>query len=685
MAARSSTEVRLRVLGKFALTVGGQDIVLPGLKTRALLAFLACSAEKAPSRDRLIGLLWGERFEAQARQSLRHALSTLRKLLGPRALEADRDLVRLGPACWSDVAQFHALISAGERSSLLAAIELYQDELLSGFTLREAGLAEWLAMERARLREIAIGALETLVEGSEASRTAGDTVRFARRILTLDPYRERAHRQLLHAFAATGHRNEALTHYRQLERRLQEDLGVQPELETRRVFEALRSGATAEARLADGGKTAGSPVAGKPAIAVLPFDNLGEDAATARLADGVTEDIITDLARFRGLDVIARNSAAAYKGRCVDHRQIGRELNVHYALQGSIQRQAGQIRVTAQLVDTATGGALWSDRWDRPDTDIFAIQTEVAEAVAATLGGMAGSAAITAEETRKARRRPPASLTAYDYYLLANEGRSRFTRESVLAGIDAATRAIALDATLGRAYVARAWLNYIASHYGTDMEVAKLAMESDARRAVELDPHDAEARAALAFLLSVRGRFDEYEAQIRAALQANPTNTQVLVVAAAMQAGYGKPAEAAELADKVMRLDPWMTAENLNCIKDAYFFARRFEDVIAVVSRIPQNARGLGARLMLALSYALLGRVPETRRACAELLAHYPLVSADRLLEQDWVFARTEEKDLILDGFRAAQLPLRAAPAKRPTSSSASATPNRRRSAAPGS
>ena len=555
--------------------------------------------------------------------------------------------------------------------------------LLSGLTLRETGFSEWLATERARLREIAIGALETLADDSESRRATGDTVRFARRILALDPYRERAHRQLLGAFTATGRRNEALTHYRQLERRLQEDLGVQPEPETRRAFEALRSGAAAAGRLADRGKTAGPPVADKPAIAVLPFDNLGEDAATARLADGITEDIITDLARFRGLDVIARNSAAAYKGRGVDLRQIGRELNVNYVLQGSIQRQGGQIRVTAQLVDAATAGALWSDRWDRPDTDIFAIQTEVAEAVAATLGGMAGSAAITVEETRKARRRPPASLTAYDYYLLANEGRSRFTRESVVAGIDAATRAIALDATLGRAYVARAWLNYIASHYGADKEAAKLAMESDARRAVELDPHDAEARAALAFLLSVRGQFDEYDAQIRAALQANPTNTQVLVVAAAMEAAYGKTAEAAELADKVMRLDPWMTAENLNCIKDAYFFARRFEDVIAVVSRIPQNARGFGVRLMLTLSYALLGRVPETRRARAELLAHYPLVSADRLLEQDWLLARTEEKDLILDGFRAAQLPLRAAPAKRPTSASTSATPTRRRSAAP--
>jgi hypothetical protein len=157
--------------------------------------------------------------------------------------------------------------------------------------------------------------------------------------------------------------------------------------------------------------------------------------------------------------VIARNSAAVYKGRSLDRRQIGRELGVHYLLDGSIQRDLGRIRVTAQLIDAATGGALWSGRWHRPDTDIFAIQTEVAEAIAATLGGMAGSAAITAEEMRKARRRPPASLRAYDYCLLANEGRARFTRESIFARLEAASKAIALDPAMSRAYATRAWLN----------------------------------------------------------------------------------------------------------------------------------------------------------------------------------------------------------------------------------
>src|SRR5262249_43741468 len=118
---------------------------------------------------------------------------------------------------------------------------------------------------------------------------------------------------------------------------------------------------------------------GMPSIAVLPFDNYGGDEATERLAKGITEDIITDLSRVRDFDVIARNSTEAYKGKSVDVRQIGRDLNVNYVLEGSIQRQGDRIRATAQLIDAKTGAHLWSESWDRPVQDVFAIQTEIAD------------------------------------------------------------------------------------------------------------------------------------------------------------------------------------------------------------------------------------------------------------------------------------------------------------------
>ena len=401
-----------------------------------------------------------------------------------------------------------------------------------------------------------------------------------------------------------------------------------------------------------------SPRAGRPAIAVLPFGNLSGDQASGRLADGITEDIITDLARFGDLDVIARNSILMYKDKAVDVRKVGRDLKVGYVLDGGIQRQADQIRITAQLVDADTGTNLWSARWDRPVEETFAIQSEIAEEVAGALGSVNGLESVNAAELRKLKGRPPASLTAYDNYLLAVEAKGQFTTEAIFSGIDHATKAVALDPAFARAYAVRARLHYNTIHSGVDYEAAMRAMESDARRAVELDPNDPEARASLAWFLFNIGRLDESEIEIRSALQANPANVNVLIFAVSILAWNGKSQEAVQLADKVLRIDPGASSGSLNTIKDAYFFARRFEDTVALISRIPENARSRGSRLFITFGYAFLGRHDETERARAELLANHPTMSAELLLNTGWVFVRPEDERLFLEGFQAAQLSL---------------------------
>ncbi|TIS43565.1 MAG: adenylate/guanylate cyclase domain-containing protein, partial [Mesorhizobium sp.] len=140
------------------------------------------------------------------------------------------------------------------------------------------------------------------------------------------------------------------------------------------------------------------------------------DDATGRLADGLTEDIITDLAQFPELDVVARNSTQAYKGKALDVRQVASALDVGYVLEGSIQRQGGRLRITAQLIDAKTGNHLWSERWDRPAEDVFAIQTEIAEQVTNRLGN--GVGLIQGAGRAAAKRKRPDNLTVYDYYLL---------------------------------------------------------------------------------------------------------------------------------------------------------------------------------------------------------------------------------------------------------------------------
>ena len=197
------------------------------------------------------------------------------------------------------------------------------------------------------------------------------------------------------------------------------------------------------------------PLPDKPSIAVLPFDNLSGDPKEERLADGITEDIITDLSRFRDLFVIARNSTFVYKDKPTDVRRIAHELGVQYVLEGSLQAQDGHARITAQLVDATTGNHLWSERYDRPLDDVFAIQDEVTEQIAGTLGSYWGQVAQALRE--RARRKPPESLEAYELYLLGVEAKHRLTKEDTIKAVELLNKAITLDPGFARAHVALAW------------------------------------------------------------------------------------------------------------------------------------------------------------------------------------------------------------------------------------
>ena len=174
--------------------------------------------------------------------------------------------------------------------------------------------------------------------------------------------------------------------------------------------------------------TPSTPLSEKASIAVLPFENIGNDPKWDRFADGITEDIVTDLSHSKDLFVVARNSTEVYKGKPADVRNVGRDLGVRYVLEGSIQPSGDQIRVTAQLVDARTGGHVWSDRYDRPATDLFKVQSDVTEKIAATLTGYEG--AVAEAERSLIRRKPPSDLTAYDTYLLGMEAKHKVRRKA---------------------------------------------------------------------------------------------------------------------------------------------------------------------------------------------------------------------------------------------------------------
>jgi TolB-like protein/Flp pilus assembly protein TadD len=393
-------------------------------------------------------------------------------------------------------------------------------------------------------------------------------------------------------------------------------------------------------------------------IAVLPFDNLSGDESTGRIADGLTEDIITDLSHFRDLDVIARNSTVAYKSKPVDVREVGRAFNVGYVLEGSLQRQDDRVRITAQLIDAVTDAHVWSNRWDRPTADLFAVQSEVAEQVAAKLGGVFGLGQITAAEVQRAKRRPPADLTAYEHYLLAVEAKGLRSPET---GMEHAEKAIALDPNFARAYTVRGWLRYFSTDTISDPEEWRRAFElagDDFRRGVALDPADAEARIGLGVYLLESGQLAESEAEFRRALDQSPANAHVLGVAANVLPNFGKPEEAVTLADRALRLDPHMPPATLGALKDAYFFTRRFDRAIEIVNAVPESSRSPWARLLLAASYAMLGRTDEAAAAKANFIAKPGEPSAEQWLNQGLVFARPAEQGLFVEAFRRIGLPV---------------------------
>jgi TolB-like protein len=366
-----------RLSGFEARLDSGQKIALPTRKAEALLAYLALAQGKPRTRDQLAGLLWSDRGDAQAKGSLRQALTALRHGLpenGAPAIEADGEAVALeASAVAVDVLAFERLATNGSNGNLAEAGALYHGPLLEGFTARDPAFDEWLAQERARLHALAVGAAERLLAGLLADGDTATAITAAQRLLALEPERESATRTLMRLYAEQGQRGLAARQYETCREVLSSTLGVEPAPATRRLYEEI-VGATEPEPAAEPRRHAPLPLPSIPSVAVLPFANLSGDPDQGYLSDGLTEDVITELARFPGLFVIGAASSLALKDRTITPNQVARELGVEYLVEGSVRRAGETLRVTVQLIDPATGHRLWAERYDRPFTEVFAIQ-----------------------------------------------------------------------------------------------------------------------------------------------------------------------------------------------------------------------------------------------------------------------------------------------------------------------
>ncbi len=660
--------LRITLLGGFdARLASGEAVDLHGRKTQALLAYLALPPGESCSRDKLVALLWSDRGEQQARGSLRQALAELRKALGdahPPALVAGRDAVSLhAGAVEVDVTEFERLVDEGTPEALERAVELYRGDFLDGIGVHDAAFEEWLRSERERLCDLARDALTSLLDHQTTTRATHRAIATARQLLALDPLQEAVHRALMRLYVAKGERTLALKQYQACCDVLRAELDLKPEAETERLHEEIRREHPAVRGERDAAveeeRPEPPPLPDKPSIAVLPFVNMSGDAEQEYFSDGITEDIITGLSRFRELFVIARNSTFTYKGQAVDVTEVGKKLGVQYVVEGSVRKAGNRVRVSAQLVDAMTGSHVWAERYDRELEDIFAVQDEITETVVATLAGRLGDLGVD-----RAKRKPTQSLTAFDYVLHARQLIYRYKQESILEARDLLEKAIALDPDYATAH---AWLaeTYWAEWWAGWTADAGASFESSARhaaQAVALDDTDSQAHMQMGQVCLDRHQYDEVRFHFDKALSLNPNQPDALMMQASYSMYVGDPERAVAQINEAIRIDPLGHYGFIQGV--AYYSARNYEEAIAAFKTVRAEAGGVQA--WLAACHAQIGHredaeaaaaefVARTTKAMAQVGARPPASWMDFFAERH-PYKHADDLDHLLDGLRKAGL-----------------------------
>ncbi|HSF95705.1 MAG TPA: tetratricopeptide repeat protein, partial [Thermohalobaculum sp.] len=371
----------------------------------------------------------------------------------------------------------------------------------------------------------------------------------------------------------------------------------------------------------------------KPSIAVLPFDNMSADPDQEFFAEGIAEDIITELSKFRSLFVIARNSSFAFKGKALDVKEIGRRLGVRYVVEGSVRRAGNRVRVTAQLIDAVDDTHLWAERYDRGLEDIFAVQDEVTQAIVTTI-----EPHLADTERQRARRKPPESLGAWESYQRGLWHLFQFTQAEVKTSIRFMEQAVERDPDFATARAGLAYALYYHMLSGATQDWdgdAERALAA-ARRAVTLDGSDPFAHIALSRMHAITGRHDAAIAHCDRAIGLNPSYAMAHFGRAHSLWMSGHPAEALPSNEEAMRLSPndplmwaFMASRSI-----ALTLLERYDEALDWARRGARQANtGLYSIVAEIAALGHLGRVEEAADAIARACEKRPSVSVPFLLK----------------------------------------------------
>jgi DNA-binding SARP family transcriptional activator/Flp pilus assembly protein TadD len=659
-------QIELRCLGRFALNVSGEEITLPSAKDRALLTILAVRGGPQP-RERLADLLWGERLEMNARQSLRQALTRLRHIA--LVCSADRASVWLNNDVSSDVGEFLGLIKSSELVDMRRAVDIHEHVLLPGFTLDEPAFDDWLAAERSRLSELALAATDKLM--SEKSLESSELSFLARRALALDPFRESAHRQLMTGLARQGLRTEALQHYHELKKLLQKELSVEPNRETQTLYQAIRSGSAEppsatvlqrdqprpkpNERLADA-------LAG-PRVAVMPLDNIN-DASCDYLCSGLAMSISAALSRFHSVQSISPTSSFQLATRPNRIQAARDDLGAAYVMEGSLTASSVGLTIELRLVDTESAVTLWSESHSRLKGDLLDLETSVSERLVARI-----EERIVKGETEKAHRTSEAAMAAYDCWLRGQHRMLSWTADRDRETIRWFERALAREPRFARAHSSLAlYFNgeiLVAPGRANDAADRQRALEH-ARTAVECDPMDPRSHLALGWVSFFLCDLVRAKRSFQNALRLNPHSADVLMHAALAASYLGEYAEGITLATKAIDLNPYHPDWYSSMSVQIEFLAGNFEAAAEPGENLTRAFPELGGWITAALALAGQEKAALAMKSVFLEVVRSAWVGENSMNDEDaveWFFSvnrwlKDRDRQKLVGAFQAVSLPV---------------------------
>jgi TolB-like protein/DNA-binding SARP family transcriptional activator/Tfp pilus assembly protein PilF len=633
----TSLPYRLRLAGRFELlSPQGAPIAITARKTQALIAVLALARGEPVARSRLCALLWEDRGEAQARGSLRQALAVLRRILGPHGsfpLVVTEETAAIDASAVSVDLWDHETADAGQKAG----------EFLEGLDLDGSQLAQWLAGERQALATRAVERLAREIAAREAASDPAGQLAAAQALLQLDPLNEAGHRSLMRAHVAGGDRSRALRHYQEIGRLLKSELDVEPDPETRALYEQIRH---------NGATTAAPPPAplaesDHPSLVVLPFANLTGDPRQDYFCGGLTETVTSELARFHDLLVIASASALTYTGARPPVPQICASLGVAFALEGSVQRSGIRKRISTQLIEAATGRQVWSERYDRESDDDLAIQCEIASFIAGTLATTYGGRLRRAWRNRAMPASRPRDARAHDLFMKGLDVADGFTPENMAKSREFFRGALELEPGYVKPMTKLGWCDLLDIIMGwSDDFDAKLAEAYRwAEKALAADAGEGWGYWIMAACHLFDGKHEVALAELERALEFNPNDADILADYGLFLGYAGEADRGHAAALKAMKLNPhnphWYNLQLVQLQFERRDYAAALKTFAGLHGTTPTVVL-----IYAAACHAALGQMAESQAVVARTLASDPAASISKYLSPRLApYRRAEDRE----------------------------------------